>query len=307
MIYQLYALNPFVFRSPAPAPAATVVDTSDEQKGRSAMDALLSMFISKVSNSPKSSKSQQANLIELDGAGSAGPSPQTGSPTETSSTTEPTRCRLLCLDGGGIRGLVLVQMLLEIEQISQSPINHLFDWIAGTSTGGILALALGAGKSMKQCLCLYLRMKEQAFIGSRPYASDNLEGLLKDNLGAFSVMTDIVHPKIMVTGVMADRKPVDLHLFRNYTSASDILGIVTPERKLLLLLLLFDEHFLIRQFGYLTHRKSTKTTSKTRRPIDLAGCTCNWCSSIIFQSFRTISGWWSNCQQSNIGRNDRNP
>lgn len=81
---------------------------------------------------------------------------------------------------------------------------------------------------MKQCMCMYLRMKDQAFVGSRPYASENLENLLKETFGEFRVMTDIKDPKIMVTGVMADRKPVDLHLFRNYKCASDILGIVTP-------------------------------------------------------------------------------
>lgn len=131
------------------------------------------------------------------------------------------------MDGGGIRGLILVQMLLEIERLTQTPIHHLFDWIAGTSTGGILALGIGIGKTMKQCMCLYMCMKDQAFVGSRPYASEHLETLLKNNLGEFSVMSDIKHPKIMVTGVMADRKPVDLHLFRNYKSASDILGIIT--------------------------------------------------------------------------------
>lgn len=140
------------------------------------------------------------------------------------------RGRLLCMDGGGIRGLVLAQMLLEIERMSQTPIHHMFDWVAGTSTGGILALALGAGKTMKQCMCLYLRMKEQAFVGSRPYPSEILENILKDTFGPNSVMTDIEHPKVMITGVMADRKPVDLHLFRNYKSTSDILGIVTSER-----------------------------------------------------------------------------
>lgn len=141
------------------------------------------------------------------------------------------RGRLLCLDGGGIRGLLLVQMLLEIEKLSQTPIVHMFDWIAGTSTGGILALGLGCGKTMRQCMGLYLRMKEQCFVGSRPYPSETFEAILKDNLGEFTVMTDIKHPKVMVTGVMADRKPVDLHLFRNYTCASDILGIITPISK----------------------------------------------------------------------------
>lgn len=199
------------------------------------MDTLLSMFIKKETT---------PNLIKFDN--------ETGTITHTKEASEQSsetgeavamdaehtkpnvdlgRGRLLCLDGGGIRGLVLVQMLLEIERMAQTPIHHMFDWVAGTSTGGILALALGAGKTMKQCMCLYLRMKEQAFVGSRPYASENLETLLKDTLGANTVMTDIEHPKLMITGVMADRKPVDLHLFRNYTSASEIMGIVTPDRE----------------------------------------------------------------------------
>ena len=41
-------------------------------------------------------------------------------------------------------------------------------------------------------------------------------------------MSDIKLPKLMVTALMADRKPVDLHIFRNYVQASEILGIVTP-------------------------------------------------------------------------------
>jgi hypothetical protein len=41
-------------------------------------------------------------------------------------------------------------------------------------------------------------------------------------------MSEIKHPKIMVTAVMADRKPVDLHMFKNYKSACDILGLTTP-------------------------------------------------------------------------------
>lgn len=105
---------------------------------------------------------------------------------------------------------------------------RVFKQVAGTSTGGILALGIGAGKTMKQCMCLYLRMKDLAFVGSRPYPSDPLESVLKENLGEYTVMSEIKHPKLMVAALMADRKPVDLHMFRNYKCASDILGITTP-------------------------------------------------------------------------------
>lgn len=207
-----------------------LIDTSAELKGASVMDQLLSMFTSKVQAAakkevPSCDKGTSTQEDETEGSISDDEDPMSA---DDDSNGVVGRGRLLCLDGGGIRGLVLVQMLLEVEHLSQTPINHLFDWVAGTSTGGILALGIGAGKTMKQCMCLYLRMKEMAFVGSRPYASEGLENVLKENLGEYTVMSEIKHPKMMVTAVMADRKPVDLHLFKNYKSASDILGIITP-------------------------------------------------------------------------------
>src|SRR5215216_2652991 len=50
--------------------------------------------------------------------------------------------RILCIDGGGIRGIIPAVILAEIERRTGSHISELFDLIAGTSTGGILALAL---------------------------------------------------------------------------------------------------------------------------------------------------------------------
>lgn len=133
--------------------------------------------------------------------------------------------RLLCLDGGGIRGLILIQMLIELQKIVQRPIVSCFDWIAGTSTGGILALGLASGKTLHEILCLYFRMKEHTFVGSRPYPSEALEKILKECFGPDTVMADIKYPKLLITGVLADRKPVELHLFRNYDSPSNILQV----------------------------------------------------------------------------------
>lgn len=133
--------------------------------------------------------------------------------------------RLLCLDGGGIRGLVLTQMLLHMESVIKRPIIHCFDWISGTSTGGILALGLASGKTIREIFCLYFRLKEHTFVGSRPYPSEALESILKDCFGTDTVMSDIKEPKVLITGCLADRKPVDLHLFRNYESPSSILNV----------------------------------------------------------------------------------
>jgi predicted acylesterase/phospholipase RssA len=51
--------------------------------------------------------------------------------------------RVLCIDGGGIRGLIPALVLAEIERRTGRRIADMVDLIAGTSTGGILACALG--------------------------------------------------------------------------------------------------------------------------------------------------------------------
>uniref|UniRef100_A0A8C5D1U1 phospholipase A2 n=1 Tax=Gouania willdenowi TaxID=441366 RepID=A0A8C5D1U1_GOUWI len=154
-----------------------------------------------------------------------------GSPPPMSSTTKPQGIgnmivshhgmdRLLCLDGGGIKGLVLIQMLIALEKEAGRPTRELFDWVAGTSTGGILALAIIHGKSLEYLRCLYFRMKEQVFKGSRPYETTPLEKFLKKEFGEDTKMTDVQYPRVMVTSVLADRHPGELHIFRNYDPPS---------------------------------------------------------------------------------------
>ena len=49
---------------------------------------------------------------------------------------------ILSIDGGGIRGVIPATVLAEIEERTGQAVSSLFEVIAGTSTGGILALGL---------------------------------------------------------------------------------------------------------------------------------------------------------------------
>ena len=57
--------------------------------------------------------------------------------------------RMLFLDGGGIKGLVQLEILMQIEEETGRTITELFDWIIGSSTGGVIALALVYGEGVE--------------------------------------------------------------------------------------------------------------------------------------------------------------
>ena len=86
-------------------------------------------------------------------------------------------------------------MLLSMEKIWQTPISHCFDWVAGTSTGGILALALVTGKTVLECQILYMKLKDKVFVDSKPYNTKPLEELLQAEFGLETKMFDIKEPK----------------------------------------------------------------------------------------------------------------
>ena len=65
--------------------------------------------------------------------------------------------RILCLDGGGIRGAFTAAVLAKWEAMAKRPIAEHFDLIAGTSTGGILALGLGLGLSAQTIVDFYIK------------------------------------------------------------------------------------------------------------------------------------------------------
>ena len=66
------------------------------------------------------------------------------------------RFRILSLDGGGIKGTFTASVLATIEEMSEKSIPEYFDLIVGTSTGGIIALALGLGLPAYRVRDLYV-------------------------------------------------------------------------------------------------------------------------------------------------------
>ena len=79
--------------------------------------------------------------------------------------------RLLAVDGGGIRGVLALEVLQRIEDLlkanSGNPDFRLadyFDYIAGTSTGGIIAAGLSNGMLVEEILAFYQEAGGQMFV-----------------------------------------------------------------------------------------------------------------------------------------------
>jgi uncharacterized protein len=73
------------------------------------------------------------------------------------------RFQILSLDGGGYKGLFTVAVLTSLEEDLGVSITDHFDLLAGTSTGGIIALALGAGLRPADILDFYIKEGSSIF------------------------------------------------------------------------------------------------------------------------------------------------
>ena len=106
--------------------------------------------------------------------------------------------RILAIDGGGIRGIIPALILAEIEERTGRQAFELFDFIAGTSTGAILALgaatpgADGRGKwKARDGVDLYANRGREIFAKGRfsvglfheKYHHESFEKVLDDTFG----------------------------------------------------------------------------------------------------------------------------
>ncbi|MCX7522058.1 CBASS cGAMP-activated phospholipase [Microbacterium sp. STN6] len=85
----------------------------------------------------------------------------------TEKTRSATPRRALTIDGGGIKGVFPAAFLADLESELEQPLASYFDLIVGTSTGGIIALALGLGIPAADILSFYEKKGPTIFKGSR--------------------------------------------------------------------------------------------------------------------------------------------
>jgi len=134
--------------------------------------------------------------------------------------------KVLSIDGGGIRGLIPALVLAEIEQRTSRRIAELVDMIAGTSTGGILACALGKPDPLPAAEIASLYVEEGPKIFDRSllkqitslggylderYSSSGLEKALDRYLGD-TPMSAATLPLVLTT---YDTEARAIHLLRS--------------------------------------------------------------------------------------------
>lgn len=131
--------------------------------------------------------------------------------------------RILSIDGGGIRGRIPAKVLAHLEEMTHKPIAHMFDIIAGTSIGGIIALGLATRKepgsveprySARDICAMLDRRGSDIFesngwtfdgLRSSKYSSEGMERFLQETFddGMFS---DTLCKSVVVTGYEIERR-----------------------------------------------------------------------------------------------------
>ncbi|KAK7303283.1 hypothetical protein RJT34_14186 [Clitoria ternatea] len=161
--------------------------------------------------------------------------------------------RILSMDGGGMKGLGTVKMLKEIEKGTGKRIHELFDLICGTSTGGMLAVALGIKlMTLEKCEDIYKNLGKHVFAEPVPkdneaatwkekldqlyksssqsfrvvvhgskHSADQFERLLKemcaDEDGDLMIDSAVKNvPKVFVVSTLVSVTPAQPYIFRNY-------------------------------------------------------------------------------------------
>ncbi|XP_040030445.2 calcium-independent phospholipase A2-gamma [Gasterosteus aculeatus] len=141
--------------------------------------------------------------------------------------------RVLAIDGGGTRGLLALQTLHQLQNLTGKRIHQLFDYICGVSTGAILAFMLGIFQiPLEECEEMYRKLgsdvfKQNVIVGTVKmgwshafYDSEIWENILKERMGEGRMIEsarDPHCPKVSAVSTVVNRGlPLKAYTFRNY-------------------------------------------------------------------------------------------
>ena len=124
---------------------------------------------------------------------------------------------ILSLDGGGLRGVLTAKLLERLERAVPGFLDQV-DMLAGTSTGGILALGLAAGLSPTQMGQLYKERAARVFADSvwddardlgkltgADYSNQELQQALLEYIGPISL--DELSKRVLISSFDLDGPP----------------------------------------------------------------------------------------------------
>lgn len=133
--------------------------------------------------------------------------------------------RVLTLDGGGVKGLISATILKRMQEAMDGiPLTKMFDFVIGTSTGGIIALAIGMPDNNRNpkfeaedMVNLYLEKADDIFyrnhfdrikqgIFSSKYDRENIDEILNEYFGGVE-LKDTLIPVGVTTYSIKDHAP----------------------------------------------------------------------------------------------------
>lgn len=140
--------------------------------------------------------------------------------------------RILSIDGGGVRGIMAIEILRQLELASGKRIFELFDYVAGVSTGAILALLVsGLHVPLNRCESLYRKLSLEVFtqnawwgtgrlVWSHAYYDtgtwvEAIKGVFHDT-SLLETARQSTSPKMGAISVAANQPSLRPFVFRNY-------------------------------------------------------------------------------------------
>lgn len=147
--------------------------------------------------------------------------------------------RILCIDGGGIRGLIPAKVLAELEdqlqnQTSKKALHEYFDLICGTSTGSILAISIALGMPARDIVTFYKEHAKAIFprwylrilprnvkvLASSIYSNLELRKVLKDiftkaNGGQIPLLNDL-KTKVCIPSFNGNTGMINVHKTKHH-------------------------------------------------------------------------------------------